>query len=56
MKKLIVDFRYAAYQILHAEFLKLKGSPDQSHFIFKINVGKKRIRHRTTLNLNDSRF
>ena len=31
----------------------LKGSSDQSHFIFKINVGKRRIRYRTTLNLND---
>ena len=29
-----------------------KGSPDQSHFIFEINVGKGRIRHRTTLKLN----
>ena len=28
-----------------------KGSSDQSHFIFEINVGKSRIRHRQTLNL-----
>ena len=34
----------------------LKGSTDQSHFIFEINVGKKRIRYRTALNLNDIRF
>ena len=27
----------------------IKGSPDPSHFIFEINVGKIRIRHRTTL-------
>ena len=27
----------------------VKDSPDQSHFISKINVGKIRIRHRTTL-------
>ena len=33
--------------------IELKGSSDQSHFIFENNVGKKRIRHRTTLNLND---
>ena len=33
-----------------------KGSSDQSHFIFEINVGKKRIRHGTTMNLNDDRF
>ena len=24
---------------------KIKGSPDPSHFIFEINVGKRRIRH-----------
>ena len=29
----------------------LKGSSDPSHFIFEINVGKRRIRHKTTLNL-----
>ena len=28
-----------------------KGSPNQSHFIFEINVGNRRIRHITTLNL-----
>ena len=28
-----------------------KGSPDPKLFIFEINVGKRRIRHRTTLNL-----
>ena len=33
---------------------KFKGSPDKSHFIFEINVGKRRIRHRTTLNFIDS--
>ena len=31
--------------------LKFKGT-NQRHFIFEINVGKSRIRHRTTLNLN----
>ena len=30
-----------------------KGSSGPSHFIFEINVGKSRIRHRTTLELND---
>jgi len=34
----------------------LKGSPGLSHFIFEINVGKGRIRHRTTLNSNDATF
>ena len=29
-----------------------KDSPDPSHLIFEINVGKRRIRHITTLNLN----
>ena len=33
-----------------------KGSPEPIHFIFEINVGKSRIRHRTTLNLNDVDF
>ena len=28
----------------------IKGSTDQIHFIFEINVGKSRIRHRKTLN------
>jgi len=32
--------------------LKFKGSPDPNHFIYEISVGKRRIRHRTTLNLN----
>ena len=31
----------------------LKGSLDQSYFNFEINVGKSRIRHRTTQNLSD---
>ena len=29
-----------------------KGSPDHTHFMFEINVGKSRIRHRTTLKMN----
>ena len=32
---------------------KFKGSPDSCHFIFEIDVGKSRIRHRTPLALND---
>ena len=35
-----------------SRYLTLKGSPDPSHYIFEISVGKRRIRHRTTLNLN----
>ena len=30
-----------------------KGRPEPSHFLFEINVGKRRIRHRMTLKLND---
>ena len=33
-----------------------KGSPYPSHFIFDINVGKSRIRRRTTLELNEVIF
>ena len=31
-------------------------TPYPNHFIFEIKVGKRRIRHRTTLNLNDLIF
>ena len=34
--------------------IRFKGSSDLSHFIFEINVGKGRLRHITTLNLNDA--
>lgn len=27
----------------------MKGGSDPSHFIFEINIGKKRIRHTTTV-------
>ena len=41
-------------QVLRVSLLKpFKGSRDPSHFVFEINVGKKRIRHTTTLKLND---
>ena len=36
--------------------MTIKGSQDPSHFIFEINIGKRRIRHGTTLNLNDTIF
>ena len=32
--------------------MDFKGSPDPSHFSFEISVGKRRIRHATTLKLN----
>ena len=35
---------------------EFKDDSDPSHFIFEINVGKGRIRHRTTLNLKDVIF
>ena len=34
--------------------LEVKSSSHPSHFIFEINVGKSRIRHLTTLNLNEA--
>ena len=37
-------------------FRLIKGSSDPNHFIFEINVGKRWIRHKTTLNLNDVNF
>ena len=33
--------------------MTIKGSPDPSHFIFEINVGKRWIRHMTTQKLNE---
>ena len=36
--------------------LRIKGSSDQSRFIFETNVRKSGIRHRTTVNLNDIIF
>ena len=35
--------------ILVMKILRIKGSSNTIHFIFEINVGKSRIRHRTTL-------
>ena len=40
-------------KILEIDASLVKGSLDPSHFIFEINVGKSRIRHTTTLQLND---
>ena len=56
MKKNMVKIEYLNAQVsskMVAFQMVVKGSPDPSHFIFEINVGKKRIRHRTTLKLND---
>ena len=38
-------------QRLYQDFT-IKGGSDPNHFIFEINGGKSRIRHRTALNLN----
>ena len=38
---------------IHFYFSDFKGSSDSNHFIFEIDVGKSRIRHTTTLKLND---
>ena len=36
--------------------IDIKGSPDPNYFIFEINVGNGRIRHRMTPNLNEVNF
>ena len=51
--KLILGSKLAENNILENIHF-VKGSSDTSHFIFQVNVGKRRIRHRTTLNLNDA--
>ena len=38
------------------EMTSFKGSSDQNHFNFEINVGTRRIRQKTTLNLNFQSF
>ena len=48
--KLILGSKLAENNILEKNHF-VKGSPDTSH-IFQVNVGKRRIRHRLTLNLN----
>ena len=39
-------------ECIFRKIIIFKGSPDPSHFIFEINVGKSRIRH-TISKLND---
>ena len=39
--------------LVHHKSIQFKGSRDPSHFSFEINGGKSRIRHTTTLKLND---
>ena len=34
-------------------FIILKGSSDPSHFVFESNLGKSRIRHKSTLKWNN---
>ena len=34
-------------------YSSLEGSSDPSRFTFQISVGNRRIRHRTTMNLNN---
>ena len=50
-----ITFERSTFQKLRIKQI-IKGSSDSSHFIFEINVGKRRIRHRTTLNLTDAIF
>ena len=49
--KLILGSKLAENYILENIHF-IKGSSGTSHFIFQVNVGKRRIRHRMTLNLN----
>ena len=56
-KKKALDYWNGIESTVDGEFIGsmtrgIKGSPDPSHFIFGSNVGKGRIRHITTLNLN----
>ena len=47
---IIIPILYESY------IMNLKGGLYPSHFTFEINVGKRRIRHRTTVNLNSINF
>ena len=49
-------FIYNQSKLFYPTENDLKGSSDPSHFIFEINVGKGRIRHRTTPNWNEVNF
>ena len=50
-------FDLCAYDSAKMKSFRFKGSSDPSQSIFQINVGKRRIRHRTTLNdLISNRF
>ena len=42
--------------MMEIQELMIKDSSDPSHFAFEINVGRERIRHRTTLSFNDAFF
>ena len=49
----VVDTCCCFFENQNGSFISwFKGSPNPSHFIFEINVGRMRIRHITTLNLN----
>ena len=52
-RTLLVSRILDLFQVIHLKMESIskfvKGSSDQSHFIFEINVGKGRIRHGTTL-------
>ena len=52
MLKILGEYKKSVVQ--EKTVLDFKGSSDPSHFIFEINVGKSRIRHLTTLNLNEA--
>ena len=51
-KKFRRFFKIIQRNLLRSENI-FKGSLDVSHFILEINIGKRRIRHTTTLKLYD---
>jgi len=50
---LVVKNKFGLIKPILAIHWHFKGSSDPSYFIFEINDGKSRIRHTTTLKLND---
>ena len=54
MSDIKVVYKDTGSKIFDQPFLDhLKGSPDQSHLIFEINVGNRRIRHKMTKKLSN---
>ena len=54
--EIFCNFSYPLQACPGKTFESVKGSPCPSYFIFEINVGKRRIRHRKTFKLNELIF